>query len=51
MTSRIFRTSASFSSGVPVSTDGSGKLQWTRMLLPGKIGQRSAFVSSQTVIT
>ena len=49
--SRISRVRASFSSWLPLSAEGSGKLQCNRFAAPGKTGQRSALVSSQTVTT
>src|SRR6266568_3450800 len=49
--SRILRVPARRSSRVPMSAAGSAKLQCNRFATPGKIGQRSALVSSQTVIT
>src|SRR6266403_3043182 len=49
--SRILRVPARRSSCVPLSAAGSGKLQCSRLVTPAKIGQRSALLSSQTVIT
>ncbi len=49
--SRTSRVLMSFSSGVPGKPDGSRKLQCRRVVTPGKIGQRSALVSSHTVMT
>jgi hypothetical protein len=49
--SRTSRVLANFSSYAPWKLDGSGKPQCKRELAPGKIGQRSALVSSQTVMT
>src|SRR2546421_4235588 len=51
ISSRIFLTCASFSSFVPMTRDGSGKLQCNRFAGPGKIGQVSPLDSSQTLIT
>src|ERR1041385_2202474 len=51
ISSRTSRVRSSFSSGVPVNDEGSGKPQCRRVATPGKMGQRSALVSSQTVIT
>src|SRR6185369_6619271 len=47
MVSRISRVRASFCSGVPWMAEGSGNPQCNRVVTPGKIGQRSALVSSQ----
>jgi hypothetical protein len=51
MVSRTSRVLASFSACVPGRLDGSGKLQCSRFVTPGKIGRRSALASSQTVMT
>src|SRR5882762_5055540 len=51
MVSRTSRVRASFSSRAPGKPDGSGKLQCKRVVTPGKMGQRSALASSQTVMT
>src|SRR5438477_13155909 len=51
ISSRILRVPSSRSSREPVRAAGSAKLQCKRLVTPGSIGQRSAPVSSQTVIT
>ena len=48
--SRTRRKAVSRSVSSPSIAAGSGKLQWTRSVFPGKTGQLS-FASSQTVIT
>src|SRR6267378_49798 len=47
--SRISRVFVSFTSALPPNAEGSGKPQCKRVVPPGKTGQRSALVSSQTV--
>jgi small redox-active disulfide protein 2 len=51
MASRTARVFSTFSSRVPVKPEGSAKLQWRRVVIPGKKGHCSALDSSQTVIT
>src|SRR5213593_1177820 len=51
ISSLTFRVKSSFSSAEPRKLDGSGKLQCSRVVTPGKIGHRSALASSHTVIT
>ncbi len=51
ISSRMVRARARRSSWAPLSAAGSVKLQCKRRACPGNTGQRSAEVSSQTVIT
>ena len=49
--SRTARVRASRSCSSPVKEEGSSNPQWIFVCMPGKIGQREALASSQTVIT